>query len=122
MRKVRARMTVARARWTIASLCVECTRGLVENEDGRIFEQRARDRQPLLLSARQVDAPLSDASGKPELRNEEIESGPGSPRVARWIGGCTSGWVWRRTSKISTARAGLMPLARRHSLVRSVGA
>jgi hypothetical protein len=32
---------------------VECTRRLVEREDGRPLQQRARDREPLALPARQ---------------------------------------------------------------------
>ena len=39
---------------------VERARRLVEDEDLRVLEQRARDREPLLLAARQAIAALAD--------------------------------------------------------------
>ena len=42
------------------ALRVERARRFVEDEDGRIVDQRARDRQPLLLTARQVGRSFLD--------------------------------------------------------------
>ena len=39
---------------------VKRARRLVQNENGRIFEEHARDAQPLFLTARQFDASLTD--------------------------------------------------------------
>jgi hypothetical protein len=39
---------------------IERACGFVKNEDRRIFQKRARDREPLTLSARQIPAALSD--------------------------------------------------------------
>ena len=54
----------------LLALRVEIARGLVENQDLRRGQDRARDREPLLLAARQLDAALADervvASGKLE--------------------------------------------------------
>src|SRR5260221_7187266 len=42
------------------ALVIERARRLVENEDARIGDERARDRQPLLLAAREAAAALAD--------------------------------------------------------------
>jgi hypothetical protein len=44
----------------LLALRVEIARGLVENQDLRRGEDRARDREPLLLTARELDAALAD--------------------------------------------------------------
>jgi hypothetical protein len=44
------------------SLSIEGAGGFIENEDGRILQERAGDRETLAFSARQCDAALTDNS------------------------------------------------------------
>ena len=58
---VRPSESRSRASWTRRSVSVSSERGrLVEDEDRRVAEDRARDRDPLLLAAREAVAALAD--------------------------------------------------------------
>ncbi len=59
------------------ALVIERARRLVENEDARIGDERARDRQPLLLAAREAAAALADdrVVALRQLEDEVVRAG-----------------------------------------------
>ena len=69
-----AHQTVERLLDEKFAFVVERARGLVEQQDARVAEDRAGDRDPLALSHREPDAPLADDRLHP-LRHSRYELG-----------------------------------------------
>ena len=97
------------------ALAVEARRGLVEDQDARVGENRARDRDALALPARQLDAALADdrVVALLELLDELVAvrdpaDAPRSPRASPPA-------ARTRCSRRSCRRTGSCPAARRRA-------
>ena len=61
---------------------VEVAGGLVGDDDPRVVDERAGDRRPLLLAARQLVGELLRLPGQPDQRDDPLDRGPDLARGA----------------------------------------
>src|SRR5204863_9320903 len=60
---------------------VDAARGLVEEEDGRVLQERAREREPLALAARELDPAVADL--RVQAQGQRLDEGQRVRRADR---------------------------------------